>query len=164
MPNYAIISRDYFNLNARMDFHFAMIDSVCGLDSRSNYLRFRFKGGGTSIRQRQRRALCIAHILEEHSFYTDVQDDLINASLQGIPADIMTEKLVVLGRLLGFTRLLDAVMGDDRQVELVAKAFLEGDYALKSLSSSEGNDGRLYSGHETADPPPKSLDEMGRET
>jgi pyruvate,water dikinase len=164
MPNYAIISRDYFNLNARMDFHFAMIDSVCGLDSRSNYLRFRFKGGGTSIRQRQRRALCIARILEEHGFYTDVQDDLINASLQGVAAEIITDKLVVLGRLLGFTRLLDAVMGDDRQVELVAKAFLEGDYALKSLASSDAKGQRLASRHGAAGPPPKSLDEMGRET
>ncbi len=65
MPNYAIISRDYLNLNARMDFHFAMIDSVCGPDSRDNYLRFRFKGGGTVVKQRQRRASCIASILEE---------------------------------------------------------------------------------------------------
>ncbi|MEJ2690132.1 MAG: PEP/pyruvate-binding domain-containing protein, partial [Deltaproteobacteria bacterium] len=133
MPNYAIISRDYLNLNARMDFHFAMIDSVCGPDRRDNYLRFRFKGGGTVIKQRQRRAFCIARILEEHGFYTDVQDDLINASLQGMPAEMTTEKLVVLGRLLGFTRLLEAVMSDDLRVELVARAFLEGDYALKGL-------------------------------
>ena len=125
MPNYAIISRDYLNLNARMDFHFAMIDSVCSLDNRSNYLRFRFKGGGTAVRQRQRRALCISRILEEHAFFTDVQDDLINASLQGVAAHVITDKLIVLGRLLGFTRLLDAVMSDDRRIDLVARAFLQ---------------------------------------
>lgn len=138
MPNYAIVSRDYLNLNARMDFHFAMIDSVCGLDSRSNYLRFRFKGGGTAIRQRRRRALCIARILEEHGFYTDVRDDLINASLQGVAAQMIVDKLVVLGRLLGFTRLLDAVMGDDSRVSQVADAFLQGDYTLKGLPTAGG--------------------------
>ncbi len=45
---------------------------------------------------------------------------------------MIADKLIILGRLLGFTRLLDAVMKDDQRVELVAKAFLEGDYGLKT--------------------------------
>uniref|UniRef100_UPI004049FA94 hypothetical protein n=1 Tax=Dissulfurimicrobium sp. TaxID=2022436 RepID=UPI004049FA94 len=43
-PNYVIISRDYMNLNARMDFYFVMIDTVCGLNPMANYLRFRLRG------------------------------------------------------------------------------------------------------------------------
>jgi pyruvate,water dikinase len=134
LPNYAIISRDYLNLNARMDFHFTMIDAVCGLTPRSNYARFRFKGGGTGPAQRQRRALCIARILEEHGFYTDVRDDLVNGSLQGVPTPLLTEKIQVLGQLLGFTRLLDAVMRDDRMIDKVAQAFLQGDFMLRKLT------------------------------
>ncbi len=139
LPNYAIVSRDYLNLNARMDFHFTMIDAVCGLTPRSNYARFRFKGGGTGPAQRQRRALCIARILEEHGFYTDVRDDLVNGSLQGVPTPQLTEKLQVLGRLLGFTRLLDAVMRDDRMIDKVAQAFMEGDFELKKLAGESAD-------------------------
>jgi pyruvate,water dikinase len=131
MPNYAIVSRDYLNLNARMDFHFAMVDAVCGLAPRSNYARFRFKGGGTTPLQRQRRALCIARILEAQGFYTDVRDDLVNGSLQGVPTPQLTEKLAMLGRLLGFTRLLDAVMKSEAMIDQVAQAFLAGDYRLE---------------------------------
>ena len=48
MPNYALVSRDYCNVNARMDFHFTMVDAVCAVESRNNNIQFRFKGGGTT--------------------------------------------------------------------------------------------------------------------
>lgn len=131
LPNYAIISLDYLSLNARMDFHFTMIDAVCGTVAQSNYVRFRFKGGGTLPVQRHRRARCIGTILERHDFFTSVRDDLVTASLQAVPAEHITTALVTLGRLLGFTRLLDAVMREDDDVEKIAGAFMEGDYAMK---------------------------------
>jgi pyruvate,water dikinase len=123
-----------------MDFHFAMIDAVCGLAPRSNYARFRFKGGGTTPLQRQRRALCIAMILEAHGFYTDVRDDLVNGSLQGVPTPQLTEKLAMLGRLLGFTRLLDAVMRNEAMIDQVAQAFMAGDFRLEKLRRENGSD------------------------
>lgn len=128
MPNYAVITRDYLNLNARMDFHFIMVDTVCGLESRANYLNFRFKGGGTTPARRRRRVACIAEILEAHDFFTDVRDDLITAKLAGVPSAIIEEKLEVVGRLLGFTRLLDSAMHTDEAVHALALAFLEGDF------------------------------------
>jgi len=133
MPNYAIITRDYLNLNARMDFHFIMVDALGGLDARGNYIRFRFKGGGTTLTQRRRRILCIAAILENNGFLCNVQDDLITASLQGGTAAVIEEKLVMVGRLLGFTRLLDAAMVSDASVSAVAQAFLEGNYVLDEV-------------------------------
>jgi len=138
LPNYAIVTRDYLNLNARMDFHFIMIDSVCGIDSRSNYIRFRFKGGGTSAQQRRRRVQCIVAILETSGFACDARDDLVTAELKGAPQKIMVEKLAVLGRLLGFTRLLDAAMRSDEAPKLAAEAFLAGNYAAaEKLQSAE---------------------------
>lgn len=133
MPNYLIVSRDYLNLNARMDFHFTMVDAVCGFDPYQNYVKFRFKGGGTTPERRQRRANCIARILEAHDFFTDARDDLVNANLHGVPQEVIEDKLVVLGQLLGFTRLLDAVMADDAMIERVADAFLEGNYTLAGI-------------------------------
>ena len=139
LPNYAIITRDYLNLNARMDFHFIMIDTVCGIDSRSNYIRFRFKGGGTSALQRRRRALCITEILTSGGFACDTRDDLVTADLMGAPQKIIEEKLAVLGRLLGFTRLLDAAMQSDAAPKLAAEAFLAGNYQVSSLLLPDEN-------------------------
>ncbi len=133
MPNYLIIARDYLNLNARMDFHFTMVDTVCGLDTKENYVKFRFKGGGTTMKQRHRRALAIGEILERADFFTDVKADLVNAIFEYAPSDIIEEKLVIVGRLLGFTRLIDAAMYNDQTPYLVADAFYEGDYELKKL-------------------------------
>jgi len=138
LPNYAIVTRDYLNLNARMDFHFIMIDSVCGIDSSSNYIRFRFKGGGTSAIQRRRRVQCIAEILESSGFACDATDDLVTADLKGVPQQIIEEKLSLLGRLLGFTRLLDAAMRSDKTPGLAAEAFLAGNYRVSAdLMSAE---------------------------
>lgn len=133
MPNYCIVSRDYCNMNARMDFHFIMIDTVCGPEPRSNHIKFRFKGGGTAMKRRHRRALCIGEIFEHYGFGVDVRDDLVNASLQGANREAIEEKLIMVGRILGFTRLLDAAMADDTMIRTVAQAFYEGDYTLERL-------------------------------
>ena len=135
MPNYCLVSRDYCNMNARMDFHFIMIDTVCSPEARSNHIRFRFKGGGTSLERRRRRALGIGEIFEHYGFLVDVKEDLVNASLQGAARESIEEKLVVVGRILGFTRLLDAAMGEDRLIGEVARAFIVGDYGLTSIFS-----------------------------
>ncbi len=135
LPNYALVTRDFLNLNARMDFHFTMVDAICGVDSRLNYIKFRFKGGGTSIEQRNRRVLCLADILTASGFFCDLREDLLTASIQGGAAEIIEEKLKVIGRLLGFSRLLDAVMRKDELVPRVARAFLDGDYQLAGLKS-----------------------------
>ncbi|MDG4476668.1 PEP/pyruvate-binding domain-containing protein [Thiovibrio frasassiensis] len=137
MPNYAMVSRDYCNMNARMDFHFIMIDAVASLEPRSNHIKFRFKGGGTSLERRRRRALCIGEIFEQHGFFVDVKEDLVNASLQGASREAIEEKLVMVGRILGFTRLLDAAMGTDAMIPAVARAFMEGNYALVGLTDNE---------------------------
>jgi pyruvate,water dikinase len=133
MPNYCLVSRDYCNMNARMDFHFIMIDTVCSPSPRSNHIKFRFKGGGTNLTRRRRRALCIGEIFERYGFGVDVREDLVNAALQGATAEAIEEKLVMVGRILGFTRLLDAAMTDDTTIEKVATAFLTGDYELTEI-------------------------------
>lgn len=134
MPNYVIAGRDYLNLNARMDFHFIMVDAVASFDSKANHIRFRFKGGGTGPVQRARRAHCIAEILEENGFFTNVRDDLVGADLHGAPHRLIEEKLTIIGRLLGFTRLLDAGMQDDTMAHRAAQAFADGDYGMGFLS------------------------------
>jgi pyruvate,water dikinase len=141
LPNYALLTRDFLNINARMDFHFTMVDTICGNDARLNYIKFRFKGGGTSLVQRCRRVSCLAEILAASGFFCDLRDDLLTASIQGGGGRILEEKLKVVGRILGFSRLLDAAMHSDELVPKVAQAFLEGDYKLESLAAGLSGEG-----------------------
>jgi pyruvate,water dikinase len=131
--NYALITRDYLNLNARVDYHFAMVDAVCGMNPRENHIRFRFKGGGTMAVQRERRALFISEVLEANDFFVDQRGDLVTATILETQQSETEDRLVMLGRLLGFSRLLDATMRDETVHRKVARAFMDGDWALNSL-------------------------------
>lgn len=133
-PNYALVSRDYLNLNARVDYHFAMIDAVCGTNARENSIRFRFKGGGTAKVQRERRARFVEMVLREEEFYTNRQGDMVTATLMEGSRETIRAKMEMLGRFLGFSRLLDATMVDDDMPSRVAEAFLAGNYALEGLA------------------------------
>jgi len=140
LPNYALVTRDFLNINARMDFHFTMVDTICGNDDRLNYIKFRFKGGGTSLVQRCRRVSCLAEILTASGFFCDLRDDLLTASIQGGRGGGLEEKLKVVGRILGFSRLLDAAMHSDELIPKVAQAFMDGDYKLESLTDELSGD------------------------
>jgi pyruvate,water dikinase len=131
--NYALIAKDYLNLNARLEFHFTMIDTVCGRNPKENYIRFRFKGGGTTQVQRERRARFIAEVLEVHDFFTDRRGDLVTGTIMEMAQGSVEERLLMLGRLLGFSRLMDAMMHDDKSPRLLARAFLDGNYSLEGL-------------------------------
>jgi pyruvate, water dikinase len=135
--NYVLLAYDYLNLNARMDYHFVMVDAVCGSNYRDNYIRFRFKGGGTSQLQRERRTKFIDRVLRENDFYTYVNGDLITGTLIGLVKETTRNRLVMIGRLLGFSRLMDAAMTDDNAPDRLAQAFFDGDYNLEQFSKND---------------------------
>ncbi|GFM34866.1 PEP/pyruvate-binding domain-containing protein [Desulfovibrio subterraneus] len=142
--NYALAARDYLNLNARVEFHFAMLDAVCGGDAQANYIRFRFKGGGAGPERGHRRAMFLRHVLEGNGFVTTVVGDLITASLTGASRDVVRERMIMLGRLLGYSRFLDGTMKNDDTPLLLAEHFLQGHYdsrlALENDTDSEPDD------------------------
>jgi pyruvate,water dikinase len=140
--NYALAARDYLNLNARVEFHFAMLDAVCGKDTHANYIRFRFKGGGAGLERGHRRAIFLRRVLEANAFYTTVAGDLITASLTGATKEVVHARLVMIGRLLGFSRFLDGVMTNDETPEKLAEAFLAGRFDTRVVQK-ELEKGRL---------------------
>jgi pyruvate,water dikinase len=135
--NYALAARDYLNLNARVEFHFAMLDTVCGKDSHANYIRFRFKGGGAGLARGHRRAIFLRHVFESNGFYTTVAGDLITASLTGATKEVVYERLIMVGRLLGFSRFLDGVMTNDETPLLLARSFLAGRFDTRFITREE---------------------------
>ncbi len=136
--NYALAARDYLNLNARVEFHFAMLDAVCGRDPHANYIRFRFKGGGAGSERGHRRAIFLKLVLEGNGFYTTVAGDLVTASLTGAGKEVICQRLVMLGRLLGFSRFLDGVMTTDETPVQMAEAFLSGRFNTRVVGASAG--------------------------
>lgn len=135
--NYALVARDYLNLNAKVEFHFAMLDAICGRNNRANYIRFRFKGGGAGLERGHRRAIFLQKVLEQNGFYTTVVGDLITASLTGASKTKVYSQLIMLGRLLGFSRFLDGLMNDDDSPLQLAQAFLEGRYNTRELEEEK---------------------------
>ncbi|MBF0482155.1 MAG: pyruvate, phosphate dikinase, partial [Desulfovibrionaceae bacterium] len=136
--NYALATRDYVNLNARTESHFAMIDAVCGANPRENAIRFRFKGGSAAAELRERRAIFIETVLREQEFFTNRQGDMVTAVLAEGARETVRAKLEMLGRLLGFSRNLDAAMAGDDPAGRLVSAFLGGDYSLESLAGRSG--------------------------
>ena len=138
---YALVSRDYMNLNSRLAYHFAMVDTLCGRKAAANYINFRFKGGGTGLNRRILRVRFIARILESLGFVVNIKEDLINAALKGLPMNEQEQKLDMIGRLLGCSRLLDMAMDNEDAMEWFVQAFQRGNYTFEPDAASEETDG-----------------------
>jgi pyruvate, water dikinase len=128
--NVAVISREYVNLNLRFGYHYNMMDCYCSDKARDNHIYFRFTGGATDIIKRSRRIELIARILREYGFTMKMQGDLIIARLSNISREEMENILDQTGRLIAFTRQLDAVLTDDESVARYTEQFLSGVYTL----------------------------------
>ncbi len=128
--NVAVVSKEYVNLSLRFGYHFNMLDCYCSENAKNNHIYFRFVGGATDIVKRSRRVELIAAILKEYGFNLKIKGDLIIARLANTRQDEMENILEQLGRLIAYTRQLDAMLHDDSTVEQYARNFLEGRYEL----------------------------------
>lgn len=129
--NVAVISGEYMNLTLRFGYHFNMIDCYCSERAGNNHIYFRFVGGATDISKRSRRIRLINAVLSEYGFISKTRGDLIISRLSHIGKDEILKILDQAGRLIAFTRQLDAVLDDESKVEKYAKNFIEGNYELQ---------------------------------
>ncbi|MBF0480489.1 MAG: pyruvate, phosphate dikinase [Desulfovibrionaceae bacterium] len=129
-PNYAVISKDYLNFNARLGYHFAVVDSYLGESLDENYIAFSFKGGAADMERRGRRAKLIARILERLGLRVELRGDMIRGELKEGKPEIICDKLDHLGRLLGSVRLLDMAIADDSQIDWYVEEFFKGNYTF----------------------------------
>jgi pyruvate,water dikinase len=125
---YLVVGRDSLNFNARLAYHFAMVDSVVGEVPETNDVSFRFWGGGAGQAQRDLRAVFLARVLEGAAFTVERRGDLVTARLRRAPARASEEGLELLGRLMGCARQLDMLLRSDDQVTELVESFLEGRY------------------------------------
>jgi pyruvate,water dikinase len=139
--NVAIVSADYLNLNLRVGYHFNIVDCYLSDNEEDGYIFFRFIGGVTDVVRRTRRARLLAAILGQQGFKTEQSGELVIGRLQGVPRALCEERLRMIGRLIGFSRQLDIFLRDDRTVDRLASAFLQGRYqvTLDVLTKEQGN-------------------------
>jgi pyruvate, water dikinase len=130
-PNYAVVSKEYLNFNARLGYHFATLDTYCGPQVNDNYVLFSFKGGAADIGRRSRRARLISMILKRLGFRVENRGDLVRGEIKKYSQQLTCEKLDALGRMLGSVRLLDMVLSDDGQLEWYVEEFFRGNYAYR---------------------------------
>jgi len=133
--NVAVVSADYVNLNIKFGYHYTILDSLCSDTARHNHLYFRFAGGATDMTKRSRRLQFLSEVLQERGFSCAVKGDMIIARLTGIGREELMQILEEIGKLLSYTRQLDAVLRDDAEVHVHAQRFLQGRYETAGAGS-----------------------------
>jgi pyruvate,water dikinase len=126
--NVALAGREYVNMSLRFGYHFNMLDCYCSDKPRNNHIYFRFVGGAASIINRSRRISLMAQVLAEQGFALQAKGDLLVGRLSGLSRREIEAILDQMGRLIGFTRQLDALLDSDAMVNTLAGRFLAGDY------------------------------------
>jgi pyruvate,water dikinase len=124
--NLAVLSAEYLNLSLHLGYHFNVVDCYLTDTPNDNYAYFRFAGGVTELSRRSRRALLLRTILERYDFVVEGKGDLVIARVKKMSRPAMVERLVVLGRLIGFTRQLDIYLREDALVDRCVTGFLAG--------------------------------------
>jgi pyruvate, water dikinase len=123
--NLAVISKIYMNLHLRLGYHFNLIDARMDDEPHNNHIYFRFVGGVTDITRRSRRAQVLAKILSGFQFHTTVKGDLVTAGLLHLPKEEISQRLQVLGALIGFTRQLDIRLRSDQDIPRFIDEFFD---------------------------------------
>ncbi len=123
--SFAVLGSNYVNLNMRFGYHFTLVDTMCDKDPAKNYCQLRFAGGGGDFSGRSLRIEYVEAILKESGFQVTPKGDLLDARLQHLAADELLQKLEIVGRLLGVTKLMDMRLKDDNMVQKQIRAFWE---------------------------------------
>jgi pyruvate,water dikinase len=126
--NYLLLAPDYLNLNARIGYHFTMIDGLVTGAPENNFVNFRFRGGAAGTVRRDLRARFLADVLRRSGFSVDRRGDLVTAWMRRFPREACERGLTLLGSLMGCARQLDMLVADEAAVAHFVDRYLAGDY------------------------------------
>ena len=123
--NLAVVLENYMNINMRLGYHFTIIDAYISDTINDNSIYFRFLGGVTEFIRRSRRAKFIAQVLAHFDFRVEVHGDLVIGRTKKMSRPRMSERMRILGGLVGYTRQLDTQMHNDKDVAMHVQLFIE---------------------------------------
>lgn len=139
--SYVLAAEEYMNLNARLAYHFTLVDASITEIASKNYIAFRFVGGGTTLFRRNLRAIFIEQVLRQYGFLVDRRGDLVNAWLKKAPATETYDALDIVGRLLACTSQLDMFMSSHDVMRWYVRQFLDGNYNFLREGPTDGGGG-----------------------
>lgn len=131
--SHAVISDDYMNLNLRFGYHFVIVDALCGDETSEQTIMFRFSGGGADMAQRMLRTEFLSKILSRLGFDVSVKSDLVDGQFKGTDAETTLQRLDMMGRLLGATRLMDMYLKEVGQIDGFVNDFMQGRYNFATV-------------------------------
>ena len=126
--SHAIVSHDYANINLKFGYHFVIVDALFTDQTQNNQILFRFNGGGADLSKRMLRADFLTRILKAIDFEVIQKSDLLDAEFTSADQEITAERLDMVGRLLGATRLMDMYLKDTSMVDRFVDDFMNGTY------------------------------------
>ncbi len=126
--SHAVISRDYANLNLKFGYHFVVVDALFDAQTKVNSILFRFNGGGADLSKRILRANFLVRVLQALEFDVIQKSDMVDAEYTSTDRETAAEKLDMLGRLLGATRLMDMYLKDASMVDRFVDEFMNEKY------------------------------------
>lgn len=129
--SYLLVAEEYLNLNARLAYHYSLVDACLSDVPGDNYISFRFEGGGAEQVRKNLRACFLERCLVHYGFRVDRRSDLVNAWFRKAPADQTAERLDLLGRLLACSSQLDMYMNSREVMNWFADQFILGNYAFR---------------------------------
>ena len=130
--SFAVISSDYLNVNMRFGYHFTILDAILSPVEEENYILLRFAGGGGDFHGRSLRIKFIEQVLAGLGFSVSLKGDLLDARMVRCVEETMFEKLDLVGRLFGATKLMDMILRDEKMVQQAATEFMNGRYDFSS--------------------------------
>ncbi|WP_163337558.1 PEP/pyruvate-binding domain-containing protein [Desulfopila sp. IMCC35008] len=128
--SYAVIGAEYLHFHLRFGYHFTIVDVMCGPNEAENHCLLRFAGGGADFDQRSLRIDFLEQVLARLGFSVETKGDLLEAKMLAVSRTVMDNKLDILGRLLGATKLMDMVLDDQQKVAACVDDFFRGRYSF----------------------------------
>jgi pyruvate,water dikinase len=122
--SFSIVARNYMNFSIRLGYHFSAIEAYVAEPLNDNYIKFSFKGGGSSLERRLRRVRLIQAILRKMGFAIHVDGDVVNAVFAKYKQSTLEETLCILGKLTVYTKQLDAVLYNDALTDMYIDQFV----------------------------------------
>ncbi len=136
--SYLMVTRDYMNLNARLAFHFTLVDATLSDQPEANTIAFRFAGGGATRQRRDLRACFVEACLASYGFAVDRRGDLVNAWFKKATAAETETRLDIVGRLMACSSQLDMYMTDVGAMQWYVQQFLDGNYGFRTEPATGG--------------------------
>ncbi|MBU1449839.1 MAG: hypothetical protein KKH47_02570 [Proteobacteria bacterium] len=115
--NYFLITREFFNLQSRVGFHFSSVEAMVTPRAADNLVSFCFRGGAADSGRRRARLEFLEGFLAGLGMAMSIKGDALLARAEELPAPQCLRLVKALGYLIMHTRQLDMIMASPQRVE-----------------------------------------------